>query len=112
RTRPTPSRSGRRTVVLWLISGVIMWGWPWAQVVAQALHVVGPLSFVTFIAALVWIAITLAWSTLAIRWLLRRLFWRVGRRLLLSYILIGLLPFILMTILLLAIGYMIAGVMS
>src|SRR5439155_1551986 len=43
---------------------------------------------------------------------LRKLFWRVGRRLFLSYVLIGVLPFFLFAILLLAIGYMIAGVMS
>src|SRR4051795_223828 len=97
------SRTMRRTVILWLISGAFMFGWPWAQIVARALHVVGPLSFVTFIASLVWIFITLSWITLGIRWLMRKLFWRVGRRLLLSYILIGLLPFILMTVLILAV---------
>jgi serine phosphatase RsbU (regulator of sigma subunit) len=43
---------------------------------------------------------------------LRKLFWRVGRRLFLSYVLIGVLPFFLVTILLFVIGYMIAGVMS
>jgi serine phosphatase RsbU (regulator of sigma subunit) len=68
--------------------------------------------FVSFAGWLVLIALSLYFITLAIRWTMRKLFWRVGRRLFLSYVLIGLLPFILMAILLLAIGYMIAGVMS
>src|SRR6266446_5964180 len=49
---------------------------------------------------------------LLVRWLMTALFWRVGRRLFLSYTLIGMLPFFLFAILLLTIGYMIAGVMS
>jgi HAMP domain-containing protein len=65
-----------------------------------------------FFAWLIFIAISLYWIAVAVRWTLQKLFWRVGRRLLLSYVMIGLLPFILMTILLLAVGYMIAGVMS
>lgn len=46
------------------------------------------------------------------RFLLRKLFWRVGSRLALSYALIGLLPFILFAILLLVIGYIGVGVLS
>src|SRR5207249_9182779 len=61
---------------------------------------------------LVLIALTLYGFTVGVRWALRRLFWRVGRRLFLSYVLIGMLPFFLFAILLLSIGYMIAGVMS
>src|SRR4029077_14975046 len=63
-------------------------------------------------AALVCIALTLYAFAVAVRWTLRKLFWRVGRRLFLSYVLIGVLPFFLFAILLLTIGYMIAGVMS
>lgn len=70
------------------------------------------IDFISFLGWFVLIAISLYWITLSIRWVMRKLFWRVGRRLFLSYILIGLLPFILMSILLLAISYMIAGVMS
>jgi serine phosphatase RsbU (regulator of sigma subunit) len=70
------------------------------------------LTIVSFFAWLVVIAISLFWITVAIRWTMRKLFWRVGRRLFLSYVLIGALPFFLVTVLLLAIGYMIAGVMS
>ncbi len=72
----------------------------------------GLLKFTVFLAWLVLIAISLYWIAAAIRWTMRKLFWRVGRRLFLSYVLIGLLPFILMTILIVAVGYMIAGVMS
>jgi serine phosphatase RsbU (regulator of sigma subunit) len=70
------------------------------------------LGFVTFCSALVFIALTIYWFAVAVRWMLRKLFWRVGRRLFLSYVLIGVLPFILMSILLLAVGYMGAGVMA
>ena len=72
----------------------------------------GFFGLITFFAALICIAITLYWIAVAIRFLLRKLFWRVGRRLFLSYVLIGVLPFVLMTILLLTCGYMVAGVMS
>src|ERR1700694_5433087 len=66
----------------------------------------------TFFAALVCIALTLYAFAVAVRWTLRKLFWRVGRRLFLSYVLVGVLPFFLFAILLLTIAYMIAGVMS
>lgn len=65
-----------------------------------------------FFAWLLVIALTLYGLALFVRWLLRSLFWTVGRRLLLSYLLIGLLPFFLMTILLITILYMFAAVMT
>ncbi len=68
--------------------------------------------FISFAGWLALIGLTLLFVALSIRWTMRKLFWRVGRRLFLSYVLIGLLPFILMAILLVAISYMIAGVMS
>lgn len=49
---------------------------------------------------------------LAIRYVLRKLFWRVGRRLALSYFLIGVLPFVLFAILVVVIGYSIGGILS
>ena len=70
------------------------------------------LDFLGFIAWLVVIGLTLYGLALAARWLLRKLFWTVGRRLFLSYILIGVLPFFLFAVLLLAILYVIAGVAS
>lgn len=70
------------------------------------------LGVVEFFAWLLFVALTLYGCALIIRWVLRSLFWTVGRRLFLSYLLIGLLPFFLMTILLLTIGYMFAAVMT
>src|SRR5207302_3602983 len=72
----------------------------------------GIFSFITFLASLLLIALTLYGFAVFVRWMLRKLFWRVGRRLFLSYLLIGMMPFFLFAILLLTIGYMIAGVMS
>src|SRR5947209_14641759 len=80
----------------------------------RPLHVpgLGIFSFITFLASLLLIALTLYGFAVFVRWTLRKLFWRVGRRLFLSYVLIGVLPFFLFAILLLAIGYMICGVMT
>src|SRR5262249_45455541 len=72
----------------------------------------GPLTFFNFMAWLLVIALTLYGLAVAFRWILRQLFWTVGRRLFLSYLLIGLLPFFLMTILLITIAYMFAAVMT
>lgn len=70
------------------------------------------LSLFSFMAWLLVIALTLYGCAVVFRWMLRQLFWTVGRRLFLSYLLIGLLPFFLMTILLLTIAYMFAAVMT
>ena len=80
----------------------------------RPLHVpgLGIFSFITFLASLLLIALTLYGFAVFVRWMLRKLFWRVGRRLFLSYVLIGMLPFFLFAILLLTIGYMICGVMT
>jgi len=67
---------------------------------------------IEFFAWLLVIGLTLYGLAIFVRWVLRSLFWTVGRRLFLSYLLIGLLPFFLMTILLLTIGYMFAAVMT
>ena len=73
---------------------------------------IGPLNLVIFAAWLVVIALTLYGFAVFSRWILTKLFWTVGRRLFLSYLLIGMLPFLLMGILILAIGYMFAAVMT
>jgi len=80
----------------------------------KPLHVpgLGIFSFITFLAALILIALTLYGFAAFVRWMLRKLFWRVGRRLFLSYVLIGMLPFFLFAILLLTVGYLICGVMT
>jgi len=72
----------------------------------------GLLQFFAFLAWLLVIALSLYGLALLVRWILRRLFWTVGRRLFLSYLLVGLLPFFLMTILLITIVYMFAAVMT
>jgi serine phosphatase RsbU (regulator of sigma subunit) len=102
-----------RTVIVWLAALVtIAIDRQLTRVVARLHGSVGALNFFAFCAWLILISITLYWLAIGIRWVLRKLFWRVGRRLFLSYVLIGVLPFFLITILLFVIGYMIAGVMS
>jgi serine phosphatase RsbU (regulator of sigma subunit) len=70
------------------------------------------LGVIEFFAWLLVIGLTLYGLAVFFRWMLRNLFWTVGRRLFLSYLLIGLLPFFLMTILLLTVAYMFAAVMT
>ncbi|MEA2337824.1 MAG: phosphoserine phosphatase RsbU/P [Thermoanaerobaculia bacterium] len=107
-------RRGSRLFAVWLISIAVIVGDEFLQRLLKPLHVpgLGILSFTTFLASLVCIALTLYGFAVFVRWTLRKLFWRVGRRLFLSYVLIGVLPFFLFAILLLAIGYMIVGVMT
>src|SRR5438093_7262443 len=116
--RPTPSalepnRRGGRLFLFWLSGFFVIIG---AEFVRRGLRgtpfPTGLLTFTEFLAWLVVIALTLYGFAVAIRWLMRALFWRVGRRLFLSYLLIGMMPFFLFAILMLTIGYMIAGVMS
>jgi serine phosphatase RsbU (regulator of sigma subunit) len=71
-----------------------------------------PLNFFSFLAWLVVIGLTLYGCAITARFLLRNLFWTVGRRLLLSYLMLGLFPFFLFAVLLAAILYVIAGVAS
>ncbi len=107
------TRRGGRLFTIWAVSlVVILVDEQLARLVRHAGVSTAPLSILTFFAALVCIALTLYAFTVFTRWMLRRLFWRVGRRLFLSYVLIGVLPFFLFAILLLTLGYMIAGVMS
>jgi serine phosphatase RsbU (regulator of sigma subunit) len=72
----------------------------------------GLFELLAFLAWLIVIALTLYGFAVASRWVLRKLFWTVGRRLFLSYVMIGVLPFFLFAILLIAILYVIAGVAS
>src|SRR5437867_4784289 len=114
---PTPEpprpRRGGRLFTIWLIALITIIGDEQLSRVARRVGIsTAPLSVLTFFACLVLIALTLYGFTVAVRWTLRRLFWRVGRRLFLSYVLIGMLPFFLFAILLLSIGYIISGVIS
>ncbi len=70
------------------------------------------LDLFSFLAWLLVIGLTLYGFAVITRWILRKLFWTVGRRLFLSYILIGVLPFFLFAVLLTAILYVISGVAS
>jgi serine phosphatase RsbU (regulator of sigma subunit) len=102
--------------VLWLI-------WLGALVAIIVTHAVGDrlreigvpgvlLVLVIFVSALVFSALCMYGFAVAVRWTLRKLFWRVGRRLFLSYVMLGVFPFFLFAILLLTLGYMVAGVMT
>lgn len=115
---PSPIDTSRRkriptAFVIWLAGVVAIFAISWIERLLAKVHVTpGVLGFFSFLAWLTVIGLTLYGIALAIRFLLRRLFWRVGRRLLLSYFMIGLLPFFLFAVLLAAILYVIAGVAS
>lgn len=72
----------------------------------------GPFQILEFLAWTLLIGTTIYLVAASIRFILRRLFWRVGRRLALSYFLIGLLPFIFFAVMLVVVGYLMAGVLS
>jgi serine phosphatase RsbU (regulator of sigma subunit) len=111
---PPRTRRGSRLFFLWLAALAIIVIDEGLTRLLRPLHVsgLGIFTFTTFLACLVLIALTLYGFAVFVRWTLRKLFWRVGRRLFLSYVLIGVLPFFLFAILLSAIGYMILGVMT
>ena len=100
-------------LLLWFVGVAII---VFSEVADSALDRLGRgfalIGIVEFFAWLLVIALTLYGLAVFFRWLLRNLFWTVGRRLFLSYLLIGLLPFFLMTILLLTVSYMFAAVMT
>ncbi|MGH9424589.1 MAG: hypothetical protein ACRD3J_31740, partial [Thermoanaerobaculia bacterium] len=114
--KPEPPRSRRvsRLFLVWLAALAVIVFDSLVTSVLKPLKVpgLGLFTFTTFLASLLLIALTLYGFAVFVRWTLRKLFWRVGRRLFLSYVLIGVLPFFLFTILLLVIGYMICGVMT
>ena len=111
--QPPPKRRAGKLFLVWAIAiGVIVVDEQISNVLHRFHVSTGFFTFLTFIAALICIAVTLYAFAVVVRWMLRRLFWRVGRRLFLSYVMIGVLPFFLFAILLLTIAYMIAGVMT
>jgi len=110
---PLAARRGGVLFGIWAIALAAVIGTAWLKPLLRRENLpTGAFSFVQFLAWLILIALTLYAFAVAVRWMLRALFWRVGRRLFLSYVLIGVMPFFLFAILLLAVGYMIAGVMS
>lgn len=103
----------KRIVVAWLISLATIVG------VSQIESLLGnfrlafpPLGILSFVAWFVFIALTLFLLTVGVRFILRNLFWRVGRRLALSYFLIGVLPFVFFAVLVVVSGYLMAAVLS
>jgi serine phosphatase RsbU (regulator of sigma subunit) len=115
KTETPPTRRGSRLFLVWLMGiGIIVADELITRFILRPLHLPGGalFRFATFLACLLVIALTLYGFAVFVRWTLRKLFWRVGRRLFLSYVLIGVLPFFLFAILLLTIGYMICGVMT
>jgi serine phosphatase RsbU (regulator of sigma subunit) len=110
---PAPPSRGGRLFIVWLTAVLVVIGIEWVKPPLRRLHVpTAVFTFVEFLALLVIIAICLYAFAVFVRWLMRALFWRVGRRLFLSYLIFGMLPFALFAILLLTMGYMVAGVMS
>jgi len=108
------SANRKRLLVTWVTALTLMIVLTRSRVLAAASQ--GSLSalvgFLTFLAFLAFVPITLYLIALAVRYILRKLFWRVGRRLALSYFLIGVLPFIFFAIMLLVMGYLMGGVLS
>jgi serine phosphatase RsbU (regulator of sigma subunit) len=107
-------RRGARLFAIWAVALLVI---IFDEVITRflkPLHIpgLGVFSFITFLASLLLIALTLYGFAVFVRWTLRKLFWRVGRRLFLSYVLIGMLPFFLFAILLLTVVYLICGVMT
>ena len=105
------TQTRRRLLIVWgaALAAKLVTGWMASflpEVIAR------PFGFINFIATIAVVLITLYWIGVAIRFILRKLFWRVGRRLALSYILIGVLPFIMFAILMGVMFYAISGVLS
>jgi serine phosphatase RsbU (regulator of sigma subunit) len=114
-TTPTPAPRRRFPILLvvWLFGIVAIFALDQIEGLLDRAHLrTGPLGFFSFLAWFVVIGLTLYGLAIGIRWLLRRLFWTVGRRLALSYFMIGMMPFVVMAILLCFILYIVAGVAS
>jgi serine phosphatase RsbU (regulator of sigma subunit) len=109
---PKPPRRRIPTVlVVWLIGIVAIVIFEQLTNLLEAAHIgTGPLVFFSFLSWCVVVGLTLYGLAITVRWLLSRLFWTVGRRLMLSYFMIGLMPFFVMAILLAVVLYLIAGV--
>lgn len=107
----TPAR--KRLVVTWLVSLATIVGVAQIRSLLAAFSLgFPPLAAVSFLAWCVFIALTLWILALGVRFILRALFWRVGRRLALSYFLIGVLPFVFFAVLIAVTGYLMAAVLS
>jgi len=111
-----PAASKRRVPILlivWMVGIAAIVVLDQLDNLLRRIHVSsGPLGFFSFLSWFVVIGLTLYGLAIGIRWMLRKLFWTVGRRLALSYFMIGMMPFVVMSILLCFILYIVAGVAS
>jgi serine phosphatase RsbU (regulator of sigma subunit) len=107
------TRPRRTLLIIWLAALAV---WITFDQINGALALAGrhfpPFGVLEALAIATFIALSCYWFALAVRFILRKLFWSVGRRLALSYFLIGVMPFMLFAVMLLVIGYSIAGVLS
>ncbi len=109
----TRTRRFPPTLLAWLIGVAAIVGLEYLDHLLEGLgRSLAVIDFFSFFAWLMVIGLTLYGLAVATRWVLGQLFWTVGRRLFLSYVLIGVLPFFLFAVLLTAILYVIAGVAS
>ena len=103
----------KRLLLTWVSSLILMIVLTRPSLLSRVgLPLSGAVGFLTFLSFLVFIPITIYLIALAVRYILRKLFWRVGRRLALSYFLIGMLPFVFFAIMLAVMGYLMGGVLS
>lgn len=102
----------KRLTIAWLTSLVVLMVLDRIDAFLSAFDRFLPLDFFSFLGYLIFCSTSIYFVAVAVRFLLRKLFWRVGRRLMLSYLLIGLLPFLLFAILMAGIGYTAAGILS
>lgn len=111
--RPATDRRRVSPLLFWLAGIGLIVGIHYVEVfLGRFGYKAGLLDLVAFLAWLLVIGLTLYGTAIIVRWILTRLFWTVGRRLFLSYLLVSVLPFFLMTILLLTVAYMFAAVMT
>jgi serine phosphatase RsbU (regulator of sigma subunit) len=109
----TKQRRVSPALILWLAGIALIIALDYIDTLLEGLgHNVALLDFFAFLTWLLVIGLTLYGTAVMIRWILTRLFWTVGRRLFLSYLLVSVLPFFLMAILLVTVAYMFAAVMT
>src|ERR1043166_7878892 len=98
RPEEPPKRRGvPPTLVLWLAGVVAIVVLEQVSKLFHRFHIsTSAVTFLSFLAWLLVIALTLYGLAIAARWVLRKIFWTVGRRLFLSYMMIGVLPFFLL----------------
>ncbi|MGA7614014.1 MAG: hypothetical protein WBX15_02430, partial [Thermoanaerobaculia bacterium] len=102
----------KNLLIAWALSCVMLAGSRWLSSTLPFTGKIFPLDLIAGLASVLLVITTVLWIAILIRLILRKLFWRVGRRLALSYLMIGGLPFLFLAVLLLVVGYTAAGVLS